>query len=39
MKTYMTRKTLEEMVINTLKKGATMEQVHELIKRLNVVVR
>lgn len=39
IKTYMTRKTLEEMVINTLNKGSSMEEVHKLIEKLNVQVR
>ena len=33
---YMTRDNLEELVINTLKIGATMEQVRELIEKLNI---
>ena len=39
MKTIITRKSLEEMVINTLNKGATMEEIHRLIEKLNVQVR
>lgn len=39
IKTYMTRKTLEEMIFNTLSKGASMEEVHKLIEKLNVQVR
>lgn len=39
MQTYITRKSLEEMVINTLNKGATMEEVHRLIDKMNIKVR
>lgn len=39
MKTFITRKNLEDMIFNTLSKGATMEEVHKLIDKLNIVVR
>lgn len=39
IKTIMTRKTLEEMVINTLNKGANMDLVYKLIKKLNIQIR
>lgn len=37
MKLYISEENLNELVINTLKAGYTMEQVHELLEQLNVV--
>ena len=37
MKLYISEENLNELVINTLKAGYTMEQVHELIDQLNIV--
>ena len=37
MKLYISEENLNELVINTLKAGYTMEQVYELIEHLNIV--
>lgn len=37
MKLYISEENLNELVINTLKAGYTMKQVHEMIEKLNVV--
>lgn len=37
MKLYISEENLNELVINTLKAGYTMEQVYEMIDKLNVV--
>ena len=36
MKLYISEENLNELVINTLKQGYTMEQVHEILDKLNV---
>lgn len=36
MKLYIAEENLNELVINTLKAGYTMEQVHEILDKLNV---
>ena len=37
MKLYISEENLNELVINTLKAGYTMEQVHEILDKLNVI--
>lgn len=37
MKLYISEENLNELVINTLREGYTMKQVHELIEKLNIV--
>lgn len=39
MKGFITRTNLEQMVINTLKKGATMQEVYKLLDKLNIQIR
>lgn len=36
MTLYISEENLNELVINTLKQGYTMEQVHEILDKLNV---
>lgn len=37
MKLYISEENLNELVINTLKAGYTMKEVHEMIDRLNII--
>ena len=37
MKLYISEENLNELVINTLKAGYTMQEVHEMLDRLNVI--
>lgn len=37
MKLYISEENLNELVINTLKEGYTMKEVHEILDRLNVI--
>lgn len=37
MKLYIPEETLNELVMNTLKAGYTMKEVHEMLDRLNVI--
>ena len=34
--TYVTRDTFEHLLINTLKKGASNDEINKLIKKLNI---
>lgn len=37
MKLYISEENLTELVINALKEGYTMKEVHEMLDRLNVI--
>lgn len=37
MKLYIPEETLNELVMNTLKEGYTMKEIHEILDKLNVI--
>lgn len=38
MKLYISEENLNELVINTLKAGYTMKEIHEMMEKLNIVI-
>ena len=38
IKLYISEENLNELVINTLKAGYTMKEIHEMMEKLNIVI-